>query len=169
MNFTKQFTGRSLSILFFVVIGISYAILTSVNPLPISNILLWLLVLWLFRSTIHETNKLTCKIVLIIFFTLLLGYIITGVKSAFYIAEFNQVQLGSDEMGLFPNNWTSDTISVLLSYTAWYKKVSFAFNQEYFYYSFGTASMSLGIIFTKTIKIIEILGLAIFAGLRFKK
>ena len=145
MNFTKQFTGRSLSILFFVVIGISYAILTSVNPLPISNILLWLFVLWLFRSTIHETNKLTCKIVLIIFFTLLLGYIITGVKSAFYIAEFNQVQLGSDEMGLFPNN------------------------QEYFYYSFGTASMSLGIIFTKTIKIIEILGLAIFAGFRFKK
>ena len=169
MKFTKQFTGRSLRILFFVIIGIFYAILTSVNPLPISNILLWLLVLWLFRSTINEANKLTYKIILIIFVSLLLGYVITGVKSAFYIAEFNQVRLGSDEIDLLPNNWSSDTISVLLSYTTWYKKVSFAFNQEYFYYSFGTASMSLGIIFTKTIKMIEILGLAIFAGLRFKK
>lgn len=169
MKFTKQFTGHSLRILFFILIGIFYAILTSVNPLPISNIILWLLVLWLFRSTINEANKLPYKIVLIIFFSLLLGYVITGVKSAFYIAEFNQVRLGSDEMDLLPNNWSSDTVSVLLSYTTWYKKVSFAFNQEYFYYSFGTASMSLGIIFTKTIKMIEILGLAIFAGLRFKK
>ena len=117
-------------------------------------------------NQINEANKLSYKIVLIIFFSLLLGYIITGVKSAFCIAEFNQVQLGSDEMGLFPNNWSNDMISILLSYTTWYEKVYFAFNQEVFYYSFWTASMSMGIIFKKTIKM---LGLALFEGFRFKK
>ena len=169
MNFKNQFIAFSLKILFFVLIGTVYSVLTSINPFPIVNILLWMIILWLFKSTIKDVKKHKKRIGLIFFLTLLLGYLILGVKSAFFIAEFNQVYLSAEELGSFPNNWSTDTVNALLSYSAWFNKVSFAFNQESFYYSFGNTSMSLGIPLTKTLKCIEIFGLAIFAGLRLKK
>lgn len=168
MSIKNQYIGLSLRILFIVVVGIFYAILTSINPFPILNILIWLTLLWIFKSVIKETKIGLTRIGLIVLFTMLLAYLIPGVKSAFFISEFNQLYLGEDELGLFPNLWSSETTNVLISFSVWYKKVSFAFIQEVFYYNFGTSTISIGLLVTKTIKIIEILWLTIFAGLNAK-
>ena len=133
MSIKNQYIGLSLRILFVVVVGIFYAILTSINPFPILNILIWLTLLWIFTSVIKETKIGLTRIGLIVLFTMQLAYLIPGVKSAFFISEFNQLYLGEDELGLFPNLWSSETTNVLISFSVWYKKVFFAFIQEVFY------------------------------------
>ena len=169
MSIKNQYIGLTLRILFLIVVGIFYAILTSINPIPISNILIWMTLLWIVTNVINETKIRLTRIGFIVLTILLLGYLISGVKSAFFIAQFNQAHLGQDELGLFPNHWSSETVNALISFSAWYKKLSFTFNQEVFYYRFGTSSISIGLLVTKTIKFIEILGLAFFAGLKAKK
>ena len=165
---SKNIIWFSLRLTFFIVIGILYALLASINPAPVFNILLLLGLAALIWLSAKEINMKQQQFVFVCIISIILSYIILGIKSTFFIAHFNEMYLGEDS-SLFPNNWMINSSKTLIFPSIWFEKVMFAFSYEVQTFKIGSVEMSLGLFGTKILKISELISLYAFYYLANKK
>ena len=165
---SKNIIWFSLRLTFFIVIGILYALLASINPAPVFNIFLLLGLAALIWLSAKEINMKQQQFVFVCIISIILSYIILGIKSTFFIAHFNQMYLG-EASSLFPNNWTINSSKTLIFPSIWFEKVMFAFSYEVQTFKIGSVEMSLGLFGTKILKISELISLYAFYYLANKK
>ena len=165
---SKNIIWFSLRLTFFIVIGILYALLASINPAPVFNILLLLGLAALIWLSAKEINMKQQQFVFVCIISIILSYIILGIKSTFFIAHFNEMYLG-EASSLFPNNWTINSSKTLIFPSIWFEKVMFAFSYEVQTFKIGSVEMSLGLFGTKILKISELISLYAFYYLANKK
>ncbi|MEJ6685976.1 MAG: hypothetical protein QNK70_01700 [Crocinitomicaceae bacterium] len=153
---SKQIIWFSLRLTFFIVLGIAYAILSAINPAPILNILMWLGLAFLIWHSAKEIKTQKQQMAFVTITTIILSYITLGIKSAFYIADFNEVYLGGNS-GLLPTDWIPITTKSLISPSVWLEKVAFAFAFEMYSLKIGLFVLNFGLFGTKAMKIIELI------------
>ena len=158
---SKNIIWFSLRLTFFIVIGILYALLASINPAPVFNIFLLLGLAALIWLSAKEINMKQQQFVFVCIISIILSYIILGIKSTFFIAHFNQMYLG-EASSLFPNNWTINSSKTLIFPSIWFEKVMFAFSYEVQTFKIGSVEISLGIFGTKILKSGELILLCVF-------
>jgi len=165
---SKNIIWFSLRLTFFIATGILYALLASINPAPVFNILLLLGLAALIWLSAKEINMKQQQFVFVCIISIILSYIILGIKSTFFIAHFNEMYLG-EASSLFPNNWMINSSKALIFPTIWFEKVMFAFSYEVQTFKIGSVEMSLGLFGTKILKISELISLYAFYYLANKK
>jgi hypothetical protein len=165
---SKNIIWFSLRLTFFIATGILYALLASINPAPVFNILLLLGLAALIWLSAKEINMKQQQFVFVCIISIILSYIILGIKSTFFIAHFNEMYLG-EASSLFPNNWMINSSKALIFPTIWFEKVIFAFSYEVQTFKIGSVEMSLGLFGTKILKISELISLYAFYYLANKK
>ena len=165
---SKNIIWFSLRLTFFIVTGILYALLASINPAPFFNILLLLGLAALIWLSAKEINMKQQQFVFVCIISIILSYIILGIKSTFFIAHFNEMYLG-EVSSLFPNNWMINSSKALIFPSIWFEKVMFAFSYEVQTFKIGSVEMSLGLFGTKILKISELISLYAFYYLANKK
>jgi len=151
---SKKIIWFSLRLIFFIVVGIAYAIVSAINPAPILNIFMWLGLAFLIWHSAKEIKAQKQQMAFVIFTTIILSYIILGIKGAFYIADFNEVYLGENS-GLWPSDWSTFTTKALISPSVWLEKVAFAFEMHSL--KIGSFALNFGLSGTKTMKINELI------------
>jgi hypothetical protein len=165
---SKNIIWFSLRLTFFIVIGILYALLASINPAPVFNILLLLGLAALIWLSAKEIKMKKQQFVFVCVISIVISYIILGIKSTFFIAYFNEMYLG-EASSLFPNNWMINSSKALIFPSIWFEKVMFAFSYEVQTFKIGSVEMSLGLFGTKILKISELISLYAFYYLANKK
>lgn len=165
---SKNIIWFSLRLTFFIVIGILYALLASINPAPVFNILLLLGLAALIWLSAKEIKMKKQQFVFVCLISIVISYIILGIKSTFFIAYFNEMYLG-EASSLFPNNWMINSSKALIFPSIWFEKVMFAFSYEVQTFKIGSVEMSLGLFGTKILKISELISLYAFYYLANKK
>jgi hypothetical protein len=165
---SKNIIWFSLRLTFFIATGILYALLASINPAPVFNILLLLGLAALIWLSAKEINMKQQQFVFVCIISIILSYIILGIKSTFFIAYFNEMYLG-EASSLFPNNWMINSSKALIFPSIWFEKVMFAFSYEVQTFKIGSVEMSLGLFGTKILKISELISLYAFYYLANKK
>jgi hypothetical protein len=165
---SKNIIWFSLRLTFFIATGILYALLASINPAPVFNILLLLGLAALIWLSAKEINMKQQQFVFVCIISIILSYIILGIKSTFFIAHFNEMYLG-EASSPFPNNWMINSSKALIFPTIWFEKVIFAFSYEVQTFKIGSVEMSLGLFGTKILKISELISLYAFYYLANKK
>ena len=165
---SKNIIWFSLRLTFFIVIGILYALLASINPAPVFNIFLLLGLAALIWLSAKEINLKPQQFVFVFIISVILSYIILGIKSTFFIAHFNQMYLG-EASSLFPNNWMINSSKALIFPSIWFEKVMFAFSYEVQTFKIGSVEMSLGLFGTKILKISELMLLCFISFIASKK
>ena len=165
---SKNIIWFSLRLTFFIVIGILYALLASINPAPVFNIFLLLGLAALIWLSAKEIKMKKQQFVFVCVISIVISYIILGIKSTFFIAHFNEMYLG-EASSLFPNNWTINSSKTLIFPSIWFEKVMFAFSYEVQTFKIGSVEMSLGLFGTKILKISELISLYAFYYLANKK
>jgi len=165
---SKNIIWFSLRLTFFIVTGILYALLASINPAPVFNILLLLGLAALIWLSAKEINMKQQQFVFVCIISIILSYIILGIKSTFFIAHFNEMYLG-EASSLFPNNWMINSSKTLIFPSIWFEKVMFAFSYEVQTFKIGSVEMSLGLFGTKILKISELMVLCFISFISSKK
>ena len=165
---SKNIIWFSLRLTFFIVTGILYALLASINPAPFFNILLLLGLAALIWLSAKEINMKQQQFVFVCIISIILSYIILGIKSTFFIAHFNEMYLG-EASSLFPNNWMINSSKTLIFPSIWFEKVMFAFSYEVQTFKIGSVEMSLGLFGTKILKISELMVLCFISFISSKK
>ena len=165
---SKNIIWFSLRLTFFIVTGILYALLASINPAPVFNILLLLGLAALIWLSAKEINMKQQQFVFVCIISIILSYIILGIKSTFFIAHFNEMYLG-EVSSLFPNNWMINSSKTLIFPSIWFEKVMFAFSYEVQTFKIGSVEMSLGLFGTKILKISELMVLCFISFISSKK
>ena len=165
---SKNIIWFSLRLTFFIVIGILYALLASINPAPVFNILLLLGLAALIWLSAKEIKMKQQQFVFVCVISIILSYIILGIKSSFFIAHFNEMYLG-EVSSLFPNNWMINSSKALIFPTIWFEKVMFAFSYEVQTFKIGSVEMTLGLLGTKILKISELMLLCFVSFIASKK
>ena len=165
---SKNIIWFSLRLTFFIVIGILYALLASINPAPVFNILLLLGLAALIWLSAKEINMKQQQFVFVCIISIILSYIILGIKSTFFIAHFNEMYLG-EASSLFPNNWMINSSKALIFPPIWFEKVMFAFSYEVQTFKIGSVEISLGLLGTKILKISELMVLCFISVISNKK
>ena len=165
---SKNIIWFSLRLTFFIVIGILYALIASINPAPVFNILLLLGLAALIWLSAKEIKMKQQQFVFVCVISIILSYIILGIKSTFFIAHFNEMYLG-EASSLFPNNWMINSSKALIFPTIWFEKVMFAFSYEVQTFKIGSVEMSLGLFGTKILKISELMVLCFISFISSKK
>ena len=155
---SKNIIWFSLRLTFFIVIGILYALLASINPAPVFNILLLLGLSALIWLSAKEINLKPQQFVFVCIISIILSYIILGIKSTFFIAHFNEMYLG-EASSPFPNNWMINSSKALIFPSIWFEKVMFAFSYEVQTFKIGSVEINLGLFGTKVLKISELMAL----------
>ena len=165
---SKNIIWFSLRLTFFIIVGIAYAILSAINPAPILNILMWLGIALLIWHSAQEIKAQKQQMAFVIITIIILSYITLGIKSAFYIAYFNEAYLGENS-GLWPSDWITFTTKALIFPSVWFEKVMFAFSYEVQTFKIGSVEMSLGLFGTKILKISELMLLCFISFIASKK
>jgi hypothetical protein len=165
---SKNIIWFSLRLTFFIVTGILYALLASINPAPVFNILLLLGLSALIWLSAKEINLKPQQFVFVCIISIILSYIILGIKSTFFIAHFNEMYLG-EASSPFPNNWMINSSKAIIFPTIWFEKVMFAFSYEVQTFKIGSVEMSLGLLGTKILKISELMVLCFISFISSKK
>jgi len=165
---SKNIIWFSLRLTFFIVIGILYALLASINPAPVFNILLLLGLAALIWLSAKEINMKQQQFVFVCVISIILSYIILGIKSTFFIAHFNEMYLG-EASSLFPNNWMINSSKALIFPSIWFEKVMFAFSYEVQTFKIGSVEINLGLLGTKILKISELMVLCFISFISSKK
>ena len=165
---SKNIIWFSLRLTFFIVTGILYALLASINPAPVFNILLLLGLAALIWLSAKEIKMKKQQFVFVCIISIILSYIILGIKSTFFIAHFNEMYLG-EVSSLFPNNWMINSSKALIFPSIWFEKVMFAFSYEVQTFKIGSVEMSLGLFGTKILKISELMVLCFISFISSKK
>ena len=165
---SKNIIWFSLRLTFFIVTGILYTLVASINPAPVFNILLLLGLAALIWLSAKEIKMKQQQFVFVCVISIILSYIILGIKSTFFIAHFNKMYLG-EVSSLFPNNWMINSSKVLLFPSIWFEKVMFAFSYEVQNFKIGSVEMSLGLFGTKILKISELMLLCFISFIASKK
>ena len=165
---SKNIIWFSLRLTFFIIVGIAYAILSAINPAPILNILMWLGIALLIWHSAQEIKAQKQQMAFVIITIIILSYITLGIKSAFYIAYFNEAYLGENS-GLLPSDWITFTTKALIFPSVWFEKVMFAFSYEVQTFKIGSVEMSLGLFGTKILKISELMLLCFISFIASKK
>jgi hypothetical protein len=165
---SKNIIWFSLRLTFFIVTGILYALLASINPAPVFNILLLLGLAALIWLSAKEINMKQQQFVFVCVISIILSYIILGIKSTFFIAHFNEMYLG-EASSLFPNNWMINSSKALIFPSIWFEKVMFAFSYEVQTFKIGSVEISLGLFGTKILKISELISSLLFISYQIKK
>ena len=165
---SKNIIWFSLRLTFFIVIGILYALLASINPAPVFNILLLLGLAALIWLSAKEIKMKKQQFVFVCVISIVISYIILGIKSTFFIAHFNEMYLG-EASSLFPNNWTINSSKTLIFPSIWFEKVMFAFSYEVQTFKIGSVEISLGLLGTKILKISELMVLCFISFIASKK
>ena len=165
---SKNIIWFSLRLTFFIVIGILYALIASINPAPVFNILLLLGLAALIWLSAKEIKMKQQQFVFVCVISIIISYIILGIKSTFFIAHFNEMYLG-EASSLFPNNWMINSSKALIFPTIWFEKVMFAFSYEVQTFKIGSVEMSLGLFGTKILKISELMVLCFISFISSKK
>ena len=155
---SKNIIWFSLRLTFFIVIGILYALLASINPAPVFNIFLLLGLAALIWLSAKEIKMKQQQFVFVCIISIILSYIILGIKSTFFIAHFNEMYLG-EASSLFPNNWMINSSKALIFPSIWFEKVMFAFSYEVQTFKIGSVEINLGLFGTKVLKISELMAL----------
>ena len=158
---SKNIIWFSLRLTFFIATGILYALLASINPAPVFNILLLLGLAALIWLSAKEIKMKQQQFVFVCVISIILSYIILGIKSTFFIAHFNEMYLG-EASSLFPNNWMINSSKALIFPSIWFEKVMFAFSYEVQTFKIGSVEISLGSFGTKILKGSELMLLCIF-------
>lgn len=165
---SKNIIWFSLRLTFFIVIGILYALLASINPAPVFNILLLLGLAALIWLSAKEIKMKKQQFVFVCVISIVISYIILGIKSTFFIAHFNEMYLG-EASSLFPNNWTINSSKALIFPSIWFEKVMFAFSYEVQTFKIGSVEINLGLLGTKILKISELMVLCFISFISSKK
>jgi len=165
---SKNIIWFSLRLTFFIVTGILYTLVASINPAPVFNILLLLGLAALIWLSAKEIKMKQQQFVFVCVISIILSYIILGIKSTFFIAHFNVMYLG-EASSLFPNNWIINSSKVLIFPSIWFEKVMFAFSYEVQNFKIGSVEMSLGLFGTKILKISELMLLCFISFIASKK
>lgn len=165
---SKNIIWFSLRLTFFIVIGILYALLASINPAPVFNILLLLGLAALIWLSAKEIKMKKQQFVFVCVISIILSYIILGIKSTFFIAHFNEMYLG-EASSLFPNNCMINSSKALIFPSIWFEKVMFAFSYEVQTFKIGSVEISLGLLGTKILKISELMVLCFISFISSKK
>ena len=165
---SKNIIWFSLRLTFFIVIGILYALLASINPAPVFNILLLLGLAALIWLSAKEIKMKKQQFVFVCVISIVISYIILGIKSTFFIAYFNEMYLG-EASDLFPNNWTINLYKALIFPSIWFEKVMFAFSYEVQTFKIGSVEINLGLLGTKILKISELMVLCFISFISSKK
>ena len=165
---SKNIIWFSLRLTFFIIVGIAYAILSAINPAPILNILMWLGIALLIWHSAQEIKARKQQMAFVIITIIILSYITLGIKSAFYIAYFNEAYLGENS-GLWPSDWITFTTKALIFPSVWFEKVAFAFAFEIQTFKIGSFILNLGLSGTKILKISELILLFVFCYQAIKK
>jgi len=165
---SKNIIWFSLRLTFFIVTGILYALLASINPAPVFNILLLLGLAALIWLSAKEIKMKKQQFVFVCVISIVISYIILGIKSTFFIAYFNEMYLG-EASSLFPNNWMINSSKALIFPSIWFEKVMFAFSYEVQTFKIGSVEMSLGLFGTKILKISELMVLCFISFISSKK
>ena len=158
---SKNIIWFSLRLTFFIVTGILYALVASINPAPVFNILLLLGLAALIWLSAKEIKMKKQQFVFVCVISIVISYIILGIKSTFFIAHFNEMYLG-EASSLFPNNWMINSSKALIFPSIWFEKVMFAFSYEVQTFKIGSVEISLGIFGTKILKSGELILLCVF-------
>jgi len=165
---SKNIIWFSLRLTFFIVTGILYALLASINTAPVFNIFLLLglaALIWLSAKEIKMKQQLFVFVCVI---SIILSYIILGIKSTFFIAHFNEMYLG-EASSLFPNNWMINSSKALIFPSICFEKVMFACSYEVQTFKIGSIEISLGLLGTKILKISELMVLCFISFISSKK
>ena len=165
---SKNIIWFALRLTFFIVTGILYALVASINPAPVFNILLLLGLAALIWLSAKEIKMKQQQFVFVCVISIILSYIILGIKSTFFIAHFNEMYLG-EVSSLFPNNWMINSSKALIFPSIWFEKVMFAFSYEVQTFKIGSVEMSLGLFGTKILKISELMLLCFISFIASKK
>ena len=165
---SKNIIWFSLRLTFFIVTGILYALLASINPAPVFNLLLLLGLAALIWLSAKEIKMKQQQFVFVCVISIILSYIILGIKSTFFIAHFNEMYLG-EASDLFPNNWTIISSKTLIFPSIWFEKVMFAFSYEVQTFKIGSVEINLGLFGTKVLKISELMALCFIYFIASKK
>ena len=165
---SKNIIWFALRLTFFIVTGILYALVASINPAPVFNILLLLGLAALIWLSAKEIKMKQQQFVFVCVISIILSYIILGVKSTFFIAHFNEMYLG-EVSSLFPNNWMINSSKAVIFPSIWFEKVMFAFSYEVQTFKIGSVEMSLGLFGTKILKISELMLLCFISFIASKK
>jgi hypothetical protein len=158
---SKKIIWLSLRVTFFIVVGILYALISAINPVPIFNIFIWLglaMLIWLSAKEIRNKKQ---QFIFVCTSTIILSYIILGIKSTLYIAHFNEIYLG-EASSVLPNDWMINSAKALIFPSIWFEKVIFAFSYEIQTFKIGSVEISLGSFGTKILKGSELMLLCIF-------
>ena len=165
---SKNIIWFSLRLTFFIVTGILYALVASINPAPVFNILLLLglaALIWLSAKEIRMKKQ---QFVFVCVLTIILSYIILGIKSSLFIAHFNEIYLG-ETADLFPEDWIMTMFKSIVFPSVWFEKVGFAFSFEIQTFKIGSFVFSLGLTGTKILKVSELISLCAFYYLAEKR
>ncbi|MDA9817330.1 hypothetical protein N9C19_01005 [bacterium] len=165
---SKNIIWFALRLTFFIVTGILYALVASINPAPVFNILLLLGLAALIWLSAKEIKMKQQQFVFVCIISIILSYIILGIKSTFFIAHFNEMYLG-EASSLFPNNWMINSSKAVIFPSIWFEKVMFAFSYEVQTFKIGSVEMSLGLFGTKILKISELMLLCFISFIASKK
>ena len=165
---SKNIIWFSLRLTFFIVTGLLYALLASINTAPVFNIFLLLGLAALIWLSAKEIKMKKQQFVFVCVISIVISYIILGIKSTFFIAHFNEMYLG-EASSLFPNNWMINSSKALIFPTIWFEKVMFAFSYEVQTFKIGSVEISLGLLGTKILKISELMVLCFISFISSKK
>ena len=165
---SKNIIWFSLRLTFFIVTGILYALVASINPAPVFNILLLFGLAALIWLSAKEIKMKQQQFVFVCVISIILSYIILGIKSTFFIAHFNDIYLG-EASDLLPEDWILTTSKALIFPSIWFEKVMFAFSYEVQTFKIGSVEMSLGLFGTKILKISELMLLCFISFIASKK
>lgn len=165
---SKNIIWFSLRLTFFIVTGILYALLASINTAPVFNIFLLLGLAALIWLSAKEIKMKQQQFVFVCVISIILSYIILGIKSTFFIAHFNEMYLG-EASSLFPNNWMINSSKALIFPSIWFEKVMFAFSYEVQTFKIGSVEINLGLLGTKILKISELMVLCFISFISSKK
>lgn len=148
------------TLLFFSLLGSGYALLSDINPILPLNILLWIALCFLIYkafSTLKWGNT-SFKFMSLILNTLLITYIIYGVKSCYFVTYYNEMNL-SGQASIFPSEYIDAIIPTLLDPSIYIEKLDFMLGWSDISISFGfNLVIHLGNVVSNTIRVVEIIG-----------
>ena len=161
MRYLNQSIKGLTFFLFIVLISIVYGFCIQLNPIPPSNILIWiaftLLVNKTLESTINSKNRLDK---LIAFLGLIISiYFIFIAKSAYYVAYFNNIYL-MESVSFIPEGFWDGLLLSILNPLVFIEKLTFLLSWDNLSLSFGNSqALSFGNTISNIIRCIEVLGI----------